>query len=56
MAKYILKRLGQSLITVLLVVCIVFILLRLMPNEYFEEYKKGMEARFGAGSCQVLKI
>ena len=28
----------------------------LMPNEYFEEYKKGMEARFGAGSCQVLKI
>ena len=35
MAKYILKRLGQSLITVLLVVCIVFILLRLMPNEYF---------------------
>lgn len=35
MAKYILKRLGQSLITVLLVVCIVFVLLRLMPNEYF---------------------
>ena len=28
----------------------------LMPNEYFEEYKKGMEARFGGGSCQVLKI
>ena len=35
MAKYILKRLGQSLITVLLVVCIVFVLLRLMPSEYF---------------------
>ena len=28
----------------------------LMPHEYFEEYKKGMEERFGAGSCQVLKI
>ena len=25
-------------------------------TQYFEEYKKGMEARFGGGSCQVLKI
>ena len=35
MVKYILKRLGQSLITVLLVVSIVFVLLRLMPSDYF---------------------
>ncbi len=35
MVKYILKRLLQSLLTVLLVVCIVFILLRMMPSDYF---------------------
>lgn len=35
MVKYILKRLFQSLITVLLVVTIVFVLLRMMPVEYF---------------------
>ena len=34
-AKYILKRLCQSLLTILLVVCIVFFLMRLMPTEYF---------------------
>ena len=35
MAKYILKRLVQSLITILLVVSIVFLLMRLMPSDYF---------------------
>lgn len=35
MVKYILKRLFQSLLTVLLVVCIVFFLMRLMPTDYF---------------------
>ena len=35
MAKYILMRLFQSLITVLLVVSVVFILLRMMPSDYF---------------------
>ena len=35
MVKYILKRLFQSLITVLLVVSIVFMLLRMMPSDYF---------------------
>ena len=35
MFKYILKRLVQSVITVLLVVCIVFVLLRMMPSDYF---------------------
>ena len=35
MVKYILKRLFQSLLTVLLVVCVVFVLMRMMPKEYF---------------------
>ncbi|MBQ8160997.1 MAG: ABC transporter permease [Clostridia bacterium] len=35
MVKYILKRLFQSLFTVLLVVTIVFLLLRLMPTDYY---------------------
>ena len=35
MAKYILKRFFQSLITVLLVVSVVFVLLRMMPSDYF---------------------
>lgn len=35
MAKYILKRFFQSILVILLVVCIVFFLLRLMPSDYF---------------------
>ena len=35
MLKYTLKRLGQSLVTVLLVVSAVFLLLRLLPTDYF---------------------
>lgn len=35
MAKYIIKRLLQSALTILLVVSIVFLLLRLMPTDYF---------------------
>ena len=35
MVKYIVKRLLQSLITVLLVVSVVFVLLRMMPSDYF---------------------
>ena len=35
MIKYILKRLFQSLITVLLVLSVVFFLLRMMPSDYF---------------------
>ena len=35
MVKYILKRLFQSLITVILVVSVVFALLRMMPSDYF---------------------
>lgn len=35
MAKYILKRLLQSVLTILLVVTIVFLLMRLMPTDYY---------------------
>ena len=35
MVRYILKRLFQSLVTILLVVCVVFFLMRLMPTDYF---------------------
>lgn len=35
MIKYILKRLLISLLTITLVVCVVFLLLRLMPSDYF---------------------
>lgn len=35
MAKYIFKRLVQSILTILLVVSIVFLLLRLMPTDYY---------------------
>jgi len=35
MVKYIVKRLFQSILMVLLVVCVVFFLLRLMPSDYF---------------------
>lgn len=35
MVKYILKRFFQSILVILLVVCVVFLLLRLMPSDYF---------------------
>lgn len=35
MLKYTLKRLLQSLVTIFLIVCAVFILLRMMPTDYF---------------------
>ena len=35
MVKYIIKRLFQSLLVIILVVCVVFTLLRLMPSDYF---------------------
>ena len=35
MVKYIIKRLFQSIMVILLVVCVVFCLLRLMPSDYF---------------------
>ncbi|HIU45623.1 MAG TPA: ABC transporter permease, partial [Candidatus Fimadaptatus faecigallinarum] len=35
MLKYTVKRLLQSLVTILLIVCTVFLLLRMMPTDYF---------------------
>ena len=35
MAKYIIKRLLQSLVTIFLIVSVVFLLMRLMPKEYY---------------------
>ena len=35
MVKYIIKRLFQSIMVILLVVCVVFCLLWLMPSDYF---------------------
>ena len=35
MVKYIIKRIFQSILVILLVVCVVFTLLRLMPSDYF---------------------
>ena len=48
MVKYILKRFFQSIFVILLVVCIVFFLLRLMPSDYFfteDELMKFTEAQ-----------
>lgn len=48
MIKYILKRLFQSLIVILLVICVVFVLLRMMPSDYFfteDELMKFTEAQ-----------
>lgn len=35
MVKYILKRLAQSLLTLLIIISVVFLLMRLMPTDYF---------------------
>ncbi len=50
MLKYILKRIGQSLLTLFIVITVVFILLRQMPVEgYFANYDKLNEAQIEAG-------
>ena len=48
MVKYIIKRIFQSIMVILLVVCVVFTLLRLMPSDYFfteDELMKFTEAQ-----------
>ena len=35
MLRYILKRLLQSLLTILIIVSVVFLLMRMMPTDYF---------------------
>lgn len=49
MAKYILKRVLRSLITMLIIITVLFVLLRLMPIEgYFENYDKMTEVQIQA--------
>lgn len=53
MAKYILKRVGMSVVTILLLITVVFFLVRLMPGDPFsngkmtEEIHANMEAYYG---------
>ncbi len=49
MAKYLLKRIGRSLFTLVLIICIVFILMRQMPIEgYFQNFDKLTDAQIQA--------
>ncbi|MDD5936612.1 MAG: ABC transporter permease [Clostridiales bacterium] len=50
MVKYLLKRLGRSILTLIIIITIVFSLLRLMPIEgYFQNFEKLTEAQIQAG-------
>ncbi len=50
MAKYLIKRIGRSLFTLVLIICIVFILMRQMPIEgYFQNFDKLTDAQIQAG-------
>ena len=54
MAKYILKRVLRSAITMLIIIVIVFSLLRLMPIEgYFENYDKLSETQINVRLCEL---
>lgn len=50
MVKYLIKRIGRSLITLILIICVVFLLTRLMPVEgYFQNYDKLTDTQIQAG-------
>ncbi len=50
MLSYLLKRIGRSLITLFLVICVVFILMRFMPIDgYFQNFDKMTETQVQAG-------
>ena len=50
MAKYLAKRIGRSMITLVLVISIVFCLMRLMPIEgYFSNFDKLTDAQIQSG-------
>lgn len=50
MAKYLTKRILRSFITLFLIICVVFILMRLMPIEgYFDNFDKLTDAQIQAG-------
>ena len=48
--KYLAKRIGRSLITLVIIICVVFILMRLMPIEgYFQNYEKMTDTQIQVG-------
>lgn len=50
MVKYLAKRIGRSLITLFIIICVVFILMRLMPIEgYFKNFDKMTDSQIQAG-------
>ncbi len=50
MIKYLAKRIGRSLITLVIIISVVFVLMRFMPIEgYFKNYDKMTEAQIQAG-------
>ncbi|MCQ2557617.1 MAG: ABC transporter permease [Oscillospiraceae bacterium] len=50
MAKYLTKRIGRSLITLVLIICVVFILMRMMPIEgYFQNFEKLSDEQIQSG-------
>lgn len=50
MVKYLAKRIGRSLITLFIIICVVFILMRFMPIEgYFENFDKMTDAQIQTG-------
>ena len=54
MAKYILKRLLRSLLTLFVIITIVFSLLRLMPIEgYFQNYEKMTQTQIDVGLAEL---
>lgn len=50
MVKYLAKRIGRSIITLFIIICVVFSLMRLMPIEgYFQNFDKLTDAQIQAG-------
>ncbi len=50
MVKYLVKRILRSFITLFIIICVVFILMRLMPIEgYFDNFDKMTETQIQAG-------
>lgn len=50
MAKYLIKRIGRSFVTLILIICVVFLLTRLMPIEgYFQNFDKLTDTQIQAG-------
>ena len=50
MVKYLTKRISRSLITLFIIICVVFVLMRLMPIEgYFKNFDKMTDSQIQAG-------